>query len=277
MKRSFDVYVKFWDDRFGVNFRDIEEISIEEIWFRSHLLMLNKNKKVAKERCKHWFRRNRWKILLQNKKQIIDRIYKDTTNSIPRYSINIQVKFKLKKPYLSKDDVEGLRRIVRRLGMEGREGVVLKDPYNRVPPVKYTTGHANIDDLRLGMKFFFEEGRSFLFSRILREIFRAYEEEWSRDVLEKEALKLGLAILEPAIDAVRRVAEDKGLHEEYVLLFPGRAEMEEFEEYMSMLGVDIVRHQIAETEDGLRVLYKKLKETAGKIYEILDTGFSPLD
>ena len=178
---------------------------------------------------------------------------------------------------VDKHDVSAVRRIVRGLEEKGREGVVFKDPGYRVPPLKYTTGHINVDDLKLGMKFFFDEGRTFLFPRILRQIFLAYEEGWDRRKLEKEAARLGMAILEPAVESVRRVVDDEGLYEEYVLVFSSESEMEEFETYMSSLGVAVMRGQVASAGGELRVLYRKLKDTAVRVSEIIESGLSPLD
>jgi len=69
-----------------------------------------------------------------------------------------------------KDDLEGLRKVIDDLDKRGREGVVIKDPEHRVPPLKYTTIYINIRDIQEGMKYPFDEGRGYLFSRIVRLI-----------------------------------------------------------------------------------------------------------
>ncbi len=43
MNDVYDIYSWFWDSKYGVNFQVLERIDIEELWLRSHLLMLNKN------------------------------------------------------------------------------------------------------------------------------------------------------------------------------------------------------------------------------------------
>jgi len=101
MNNVYDIYSRFWDNKFGVNFKEVNTINIEELWFRSHLLMLNKNKKRAREKYREWFKP---KIMLKNKKQLADTIFKITGSNLPRDSILIEIDFKLKKPYLSKDD-----------------------------------------------------------------------------------------------------------------------------------------------------------------------------
>ena len=178
---------------------------------------------------------------------------------------------------IDKNDAKSLRRIMEKLEKQGREGVVLKDPQGRVPPLKYTTSRTNTSDLELGMKFFFEEGRSFLFSRILRQVFMAYEEDWNKQRLEEEAKRLGRAILLPAVQAIRDVAEGKGLYEEYTLRFGDEKEMIEFEEHMASLGVVVARGEVRRQDNEILVTYKKFKDTATSIASILRTGLSPLD
>ncbi|MDK2383695.1 MAG: RNA ligase, partial [Candidatus Korarchaeota archaeon] len=133
---------------------------------------------------------------------------------------------------IGRGDVEELRRMLETLEQRGREGVVLKDAEGRVPPLKYTTSYINKNDLELGMRFFFEEGRSFLFSRVLRQVFKAYEEGWRGDRLYEEECLLGRVIIEPAVKAIRSVEEGTGLYEEYTLRFASHEEIREFEDYM---------------------------------------------
>ena len=178
---------------------------------------------------------------------------------------------------IESSDTRAIRRMLSRLERKGREGIVLKDMDARVPPLKYTTSYINKSDLELGMKFMFEEGRSFLFSRILRQIFKAYEEDWRGERLTAEECALGRVILEPAVEAVRRVEESLGLYEEYSLRFASRREMEEYEEYMQQLGVEVMRLSAVEAEECIVATYRKLKNTAVEIMRILETGLSPID
>jgi len=125
----FDFYTKFWNERFGVNFRDVKGIDLEELWLRSHLLMLNKNKEKAREKYKDWFRRNRWRIMLKNKKRLADTILNTTNSNLPFHSIYIQIKLTLKKPYLSKDDDDFY--II--------DNPIVKDKVFKLPMVRATT------------------------------------------------------------------------------------------------------------------------------------------
>ena len=178
---------------------------------------------------------------------------------------------------VDKDSVEEIRTIIAKLHQEGREGVVLKDPEYRVHPLKYTTPATNIGDLRIGMRFFMEEGRSFLFSRILREIFRAYEEGLEGPKLDSLALELGSAILRPAIETVKQVARGEMVAEEFELEFANADELNEFLDYMASLGIDLIVEKTWEENGYLRARIKKPKDTWIEVRKILETGMAPID
>jgi len=98
---------------------------------------------------------------------------------------------------LHKSEVETLYSIIDDLTARKREGIVIKDPYNRVEPLKYTTGFINVNDIKIGMEAPFDEGRHFLFPRILREAFRLLERGGDEGELKETAEELGNAILKP--------------------------------------------------------------------------------
>ncbi len=178
---------------------------------------------------------------------------------------------------IDKNDIETFRKIIDDLERRGREGVVMKDPEYRVPALKFTTSFINIHDIEVGMRFPFDEGRSYLFSRILREMFKAIEEGWDDRRLLSEEQALGKAILEPAIESIKRVKEGGMLYEEFELVFGGREELEEFLDYMSALGVDVIVASVREQDGELRVKMRKVKDSWREILRILETGLSPID
>lgn len=178
---------------------------------------------------------------------------------------------------LDKTDVEGFKKIIEALNREGREGVVVKDPEYRVPPLKYTTSHTNIGDIRYGMRFFMEEGRSFLFSRILREIFRAHEEGLEGNRLLQLATELGMAIFEPSLETVRKIAAGDLVYEEFEIEADTREEIDELLEHLAELGVDVVLAGVREEDGKLVATLRKMKDTAVQVRKILETGISPMD
>lgn len=179
---------------------------------------------------------------------------------------------------LDKHDLDALKEIINRLEKERREGVVIKDPEHRVPPLKYTTVYINIRDIAEGMRYPFDEGRGYLFSRIIRLIAQGYEYRWNKDTLNKIALELGKAILDPAINTLKERANGKLVAATYRLVFPSLKDYEDYIDYVEKIGLDFIIRIAEERPDGsLIVEITKLKDTNGIYSKILETGYSPLD
>ncbi|MEB2837388.1 MAG: RNA ligase [Desulfurococcales archaeon] len=176
-----------------------------------------------------------------------------------------------------KDDWREILEATRGLEELGREGVVLKDPEYRVEPLKYTTSYTNVHDIELGMRYPFDEGRTFIFPRVLRQIFKAIEEGWDEDRLRAEAERLGAALLEPAIEAVRTLARGEPLAEEFTLTFASMEELEEFTAYSAGMGVPLSVVSIEAGEGYVRARFLKHKKSEEELRKILRTGISPLD
>ena len=177
----------------------------------------------------------------------------------------------------NKDDVDSIKSVVEGLEELGREGIVLKDPYYRVEPLKYTTSSANVNDLELGMRFPFDEGRTFIFPRVLRQIFKAFEEKWDRAKLEEEARRLGLALLAPALETLRGVHIGGAPHEEFTLTLDSLEDLEEFITHFSSLGIPVSVTSIDYDGRSYKVRVVKSKKTIDEFKRILKTGLSPLD
>lgn len=107
-EKFVDIYSYFWDEKFGINFDNLERIiEKEEISWRAKLVKLNKNDKKAKSKYLSWFRNEKGKvdpILLIEKYNLLNKILGNGKNNLPKYSCLIEVHFKLKKSYLSRDD-----------------------------------------------------------------------------------------------------------------------------------------------------------------------------
>jgi len=176
-----------------------------------------------------------------------------------------------------KDDWEEVREIVSSLEGQGREGVVLKDPDYRVEPLKYTTSYINVNDIEKGMMYPFDEGHSFIFPRVLRQMFKAYEEGWDEERLLEEARRLGEAILLPAVESVKKYARGEQIAEEFILSFDDLSHLEEFVSYAAMLGVPLTVVSV-ESYDGVhKIRMLKHKKTNEYYRRIFRTGLSPLD
>lgn len=176
-----------------------------------------------------------------------------------------------------KHDIASIRRVLADLEQRGREGVVLKDPFYRVPPLKYTTSYINVSDIREGMKFPFDEGHTFIFPRVLRQIFLAYEEGWNDDRLSVEAERLGRALLAPALESLKRRTAGGKVAEEFTLTFDSMEELEEYLAHAASLGVQAVVVSLEYDGQAYRARLVKAKKTHEVYGRILRSGLSPLD
>ena len=157
---------------------------------------------------------------------------------------------------------EEVFRIVRELAEEGREGVVIKDPDMKLPPIKYTSSQTNAGDLAYAFHFPYEYGREFFFSRIIREGFQAVEWEESEAELEERALRLGKSILLPMVESIRKVMAGEVLSEDYELEFGSEAELEEFLTYLRRQGVSVVVEDVQRGDGSVRVVLKRLRTSS---------------
>ena len=90
---------------------------------------------------------------------------------------------------------ERIFKLIHKLGMDDREGVVIKDPTMTIEPIKYTSSQAHNGELEYAFKYPFDFGRDFFFSRVIREGFQSYELNETEDEIKYRAHRLGESIL----------------------------------------------------------------------------------
>ncbi|MEM0020647.1 MAG: RNA ligase [Fervidicoccaceae archaeon] len=178
---------------------------------------------------------------------------------------------------VKKDEVEKIWEIIKKMEVERREGVVLKDPFNRVPPLKYTTSTTNIGDIAEGMKFLFDEGKTYIFPRVLREIFKNFEESSPKEVLSERARMLGEALLLEPIEAIRKVNLGEAVAEEFVLKFYSENVIDEFLSFMQKQGILLNIKNMERENDEILIWFMKPKRTNLELRNIMSTGISPID
>ena len=86
---------------------------------------------------------------------------------------------------------ERIKQIVIKLGRQGREGVVMKDPENIVAPLKYTSSETNCSDLAVAFRYYNDYALDFFVSRAVREGFQSVEWNESEEERKARALSLG--------------------------------------------------------------------------------------
>ena len=127
--------------------------------------------------------------------------------------------------------------IVKRLGKEGREGVVIKDPAMKIDPLKYTTSEANAGDLSYAFRYFNEYGKDFMFSRIIREGFQSFEFNEDEKEFRERCFRLGFSILKSLRESIKDVYEGKEVREKIRLRFRDFEVLNLFIEHLRKTGV----------------------------------------
>ncbi|MDD1774764.1 MAG: RNA ligase [Methanobacterium sp.] len=169
----------------------------------------------------------------------------------------------------SVDDPSQILELVKKLGEDGREGVVMKDPQMDIAPLKYTSSQAHDDELIYAFKFPFDLGKAFFFSRVIREGFQSYEMKESNEEMKDRAQRLGESILYPMIETIRTVAAGEVAGEDLIMDADNQQEVEEFLRHLRDLGVIAVALKY---EDGKAVIRRVHQSTTDKISNYLEGG-----
>jgi putative ATP-dependent DNA ligase len=127
--------------------------------------------------------------------------------------------------------------VVKELGKNGREGIVIKDPKMKRQPIKYTTSQSNCSDLSYAFRYFGEYGKDFMFSRIVREAFQSFEFCESEEEFKERCLRLGESILRSMVESIRLVKEGKKVVDKMRLRFYDLEVFELFKEHVRKMGV----------------------------------------
>ncbi len=124
--------------------------------------------------------------------------------------------------WVSPDETaEELPPIVRDLDAAEREGVVMKTA-DASTQLKYTTAHANQDDLSFAFSLPFDYGQEFMFRRLVREGFQSAE--WGEDeaAARERARDVGEAIVLSMREAIDAVDAGETLGERHTVRAPPR-------------------------------------------------------
>jgi putative ATP-dependent DNA ligase len=159
--------------------------------------------------------------------------------------------------------------IVKRLGKEDREGVVMKDPMMQIDPIKYTSSQAHASELEYAFSFPFDLGKAFFFSRIIREGFQAHEMGDSENELKERAQRIGESILYPMLETIQRISREEVAAEDLVIEVENEEEANEFIRHLRVLGVMAT---LAEFKDGKAVIRRMHQSTTDKISNYLQGG-----
>jgi len=164
---------------------------------------------------------------------------------------------------------ERIFELVIKLGMDDREGVVIKDPNMEIDPLKYTSSQAHNGELQYAFTYPFDFGRAFFFSRVIREGFQAYELEESEDEIRTRAHMLGESILYPMIKTIKHVSKDNLAFEDIIIHVDDLEEAEEFARHLRDLGVVA---NVQSFEQGKAIIRRVHQSTTDRISNFLRGG-----
>jgi putative ATP-dependent DNA ligase len=159
--------------------------------------------------------------------------------------------------------------IVRELGKNDREGVVMKDLQMQLEPLKYTSSQAQAAELEYALSFPFDLAQAFLFSRIIREGFQSHETGESEDERRERALRMGESILYPLLETIAKVEQGELAAEDLLIEVENQEEADEFIRHLRNLKVMAT---LAEIKDGKAVIRRIHQSTNDRINNYLDGG-----
>ncbi len=151
-----------------------------------------------------------------------------------------------------------ITRIIKDFGDSLHEGVVIKDPQMRLPPVKYTSTQSNCADLRYAFEFYNDLGRDFFFPRVCREAFQSVEWDENEEDRRKRCQRLGESILLPMINTINRKKQGERIFETVQIRVKNLKTAREFDEHLRLLGVDAVFEEPELIGDEYLIRIKKI-------------------
>lgn len=168
-----------------------------------------------------------------------------------------------------KDAAKYIKKIVKKIGEENREGIVMKDPQMEIGPLKYTSSQAHDDEIKYAFTYPFDFGRDFFFSRVIREGFQAFEMDESEEEVQERAKRLGESILYPMLATIKNVSSGNIAGEDMVIDVENREEAERFLRHLHDLGVYAI---LIEFKDNKAVIRRIYQSTTDKINNFLNGG-----
>ncbi|HUI40269.1 MAG TPA: RNA ligase [Methanothrix sp.] len=144
---------------------------------------------------------------------------------------------------------EAVTKMVRRLGRQGREGVVIKDPENMAPPMKYTSSESNCNDLAVAFRYYNDYALDFFLSRAVREGFQSVEWRESKEERKARARRLGESILLPMVETIQHRQGGENIVQRVQIRVKSLQTAREFEYHLRRSGMKAIFDQ-PEPDDG---------------------------
>ena len=170
-----------------------------------------------------------------------------------------------------------LMELIEKLSEEGREGVVMKTPDMR-KVAKYVTPYANINDIKIGSKIFFDLPGGYFMGRISRVAFYIAEKKLRGEEFEGYAKALGEALLRPLVESILEVSQGHDVEETFTVRVKNISTAHRMVSHFERLGLKIHIEDIEDLKNGYwRITFKRLYPDATREIRELWNGLAFVD
>ncbi|MFA4662576.1 RNA ligase [Pyrococcus kukulkanii] len=204
----------------------------------------------------------------------------DIQEKITGKSLPVEERLKIAQEYgiphvevfgkFTRNDLKELYELIEKLSREGREGIVMKSP-DMKKIVKYVTPFANINDIRVGARVFYELPPGYFTSRISRLAFYVAEKRIKGEGLRKLAEDLGMALLQPLVESILDVEQGDEIAEVFKIRVKKIETAYKMVTHFEKLGLNIEIVDIEELNNGMwRVTFKRVySDATSEIRELI--------
>ncbi|ASI98227.1 RNA ligase [Thermococcus celer] len=173
--------------------------------------------------------------------------------------------------------IDDLRGLIERLSREGREGIVMKSPDMR-RIAKYVTPYANVNDVRIGSRIFFDLPHGYFMARIKRLAFYFAERHLRGEEFDEYAKALGKALLGPFVESIHEVASGGEVEEVFTVRVKNIGTAYRMVAHFERLGVRIHIEDIEDLKNGYwRITFKRVYPDATREMRELWNGRAFVD
>ncbi len=168
----------------------------------------------------------------------------------------------------SAKDWKKILELVDKIGMDGREGIVMKSLDMSVQ-IKYTSNYSTCDDLKHAFSYPYDYDKDFIVRRLYREAYQAYEQ----GAIDEYALELGKSILIPMVRTIQKVATGEGVYHEFTLRAKDKQVLLDFVEHLRAMKIRFVHELLNENGEYVLRVRKYVQRTNDKIMSYLRGDF----
>ncbi len=173
--------------------------------------------------------------------------------------------------------IDELKELIEQLSREKREGIVMKSP-DMKKIVKYVTPYANVNDIKIGARIFFDLPHGYFMQRIKRLAFYLAEKRVQDEEFEKYARALGRALLEPFVESIWDVSAGEEIAEVFTVRVKHIETAYKMVSHFERLGLKIHIEDIEEMPQGYwRITFKRVYPDATREIRELWSGHAFVD